>query len=685
MEKYVYSISALVGLVTVVIIMLRVASLPEKNQAVKFFEIHLHSSALYIIADILWGMAFLGGVSALAPFKETITYICLCLEMVFSFLWYEYCASHLYLLIQNKRHKLIIAEAIPALIGMQLVFLNISTNYFFWIDAEGNFVSGKYMWILWAFTAFYYVLTCCISVIYYKKDERNFEKARSLVIILVTCIFTLSTILQMIAQGFPFISLGLMLETLVVFVYNVTVENEKDIFMEHKRENAERNIMINALSDEYDIILWIDMTDNSFRSFSNTDLYKKLGMATEGKDFFAILEDQVKLSVYPEDVSYVIENLKKEAIQKSLTNQTQFSIIYRVVIGGALMYFETKLVKGSMDFSGNSVMIGIKNVDARERQELKRQKDIRDLEKKELEYRKALQSALENQNEIYAEMLHMQTSGVIVTDLQNKIMICNESASDIFDMPVNIMMEDIFPDVVADYLEEATDIITEKLEELKKNGGTITYEFDVHHLDGKTTFIRADAKLAKMSKQSSVIITSLTDITSNKEMEQKLITLSETDGLTGLLNRSSANKRTEQFIEKNVDGMFCLIDVNNFKSINDTYGHPVGDEVLVAIAKCLKKAFRRKDILMRMGGDEFGVFAADITSIAIGEKCITRLFEEIDKIQIEGADKLKVSVSLGAILCPGGQTEGYEEIYRLADSVMYTCKGFGENKYAFYT
>jgi diguanylate cyclase (GGDEF)-like protein len=296
-----------------------------------------------------------------------------------------------------------------------------------------------------------------------------------------------------------------------------------------------------------------------------------------------------------------------------------------------------------------------------------------------------LQEALENQNEIYAEMLHMQSGGVIVTDMDNRIIICNEAASDIFDMPLNIMMNDIFPDVVEDCLKDSSKLIRDKIKRLKEQGDEISYEYPVDHLDRRVTYIKADSKLTVLSNRNSVIITSLADITSNKEMEQKLVILSETDSLTGLLNRDSGQKRIEQFIKKDVDGVFCIIDVNDFKHINDSFGHPVGDKVLISIAGCLKRAFRRKDILARIGGDEFAVFGADISDLKVGIKCLERLFEFINEISIDGIDDLKVSVSVGAILCSSSEeARSYEEIYKLADTAMYTCKGSGTNKYSFY-
>ena len=508
---------------------------------------------------------------------------------------------------------------------------------------------------------------------------------RSLVVIAATVLLLLGAVIQFVLPMLPFYAVAIMICGVAVVIYNISIETENEVYLEHQRENEARIMVINALSDEYDIIFWVNMENNTYKSFSNTKFYEMMQLKTEGDDFFADCGEMIKKAIYGDDISYMTENLTRENVVRELEANGKFTIVYRIVLGGAILYYETKFVKSQKELKLSTVMVGIKNVDARERQELKRKRDIRNLERKELEYRKALQEALENQNEIYAEMLHMQSGGVIVTDMDNRIIICNEAASDIFDMPLNIMMNDIFPDVVEDCLKDSSKLIRDKIKRLKEQGDEISYEYPVDHLDRRVTYIKADSKLTVLSNRNSVIITSLADITSNKEMEQKLVILSETDSLTGLLNRDSGQKRIEQFIKKDVDGMFCIIDVNDFKHINDSFGHPVGDKVLIGIAGCLKRAFRRKDILARIGGDEFAVFGADISDLKVGIKCLERLFEFINEISIDGIDDLKVSVSVGAILCSSSEeARSYEEIYKLADTAMYTCKGSGTNKYSFY-
>ena len=97
-------------------------------------------------------------------------------------------------------------------------------------------------------------------------------------------------------------------------------------------------------------------------------------------------------------------------------------------------------------------------------------------------------------------------------------------------------------------------------------------------------------------------------IDDQKKREDKLLYLAQTDTMTGISNRRSGEKMIERVLNNKVSGMMCLVDCDKFKSINDTYGHMAGDEVIVAIAHTLQKSCRDKDVVMRLGGDEFALF-----------------------------------------------------------------------------
>ena len=301
----------------------------------------------------------------------------------------------------------------------------------------------------------------------------------------------------------------------------------------------------------------------------------------------------------------------------------------------------------------------------------------------ELEYRRALKAALENQNEIYAEMLHIQKCGVIASNAESgKILMMNDAALRLFGLEKpDGVYNDIFGRIISDNKEE----IRSELIRMNETLGSYDYEYAVEQEDGELTYIISRARTAVLASGEKVMINSLMDITDQKKLENKLLILSETDVLTGISNRRSGEAKIEELIGSGAKGMFCLLDIDKFKSINDNYGHTVGDKALIAVAECLKKSFRSSDITMRLGGDEFAAFAVGISTEEQGAECINRFFAEVEKIDVPEIGRGKISVSLGAVLFNSQRSAEFDTIYAMADSTMYICKKNQGNYFSFHS
>ncbi len=154
----------------------------------------------------------------------------------------------------------------------------------------------------------------------------------------------------------------------------------------------------------------------------------------------------------------------------------------------------------------------------------------------------------------------------------------------------------------------------------------------------------------------------------------------ETDQMTDLLNKSATEARMERLCDEE-EGLLCVLDLDNFKDVNDTYGHDVGDKVLMMFARVLKVSLRRDDECGRIGGDEFAVFLKSMKTSADLERFIHRINEgyEIGAKAIVG-DKMKISigVSAGAAPVPLCGRE-YAELFRMADQALYDVKQNGKH------
>ena len=172
-------------------------------------------------------------------------------------------------------------------------------------------------------------------------------------------------------------------------------------------------------------------------------------------------------------------------------------------------------------------------------------------------------------------------------------------------------------------------------------------------------------------------------IDEEKRREKHLKYLSETDLMTGLHNRGSGERIITELMAKNVEGMFCLLDADKFKSVNDNFGHEVGDKVIKAIANCLKNSFKNSDITLRLGGDEFAAYAIGATNEIQCKVIINRLFSMIDAIAIPELGDRKISISLGAAIFHSQSGETFTELYKRADSAAYTSKKTSGNCFTF--
>lgn len=120
--------------------------------------------------------------------------------------------------------------------------------------------------------------------------------------------------------------------------------------------------------------------------------------------------------------------------------------------------------------------------------------------------------------------------------------------------------------------------------------------------------------------------------------------------------------------------MFCLLDVDHFKSINDTFGHGVGDQVIIEIANAMKRTAGKEDIVLRLGGDEFAAFAPGIQDKNDGEKRIDAFLEQVRNIEIDELNEKIIEVSIGVVFCRPDEAISFEELYKNADRCTYISK-----------
>ena len=172
------------------------------------------------------------------------------------------------------------------------------------------------------------------------------------------------------------------------------------------------------------------------------------------------------------------------------------------------------------------------------------------------------------------------------------------------------------------------------------------------------------------------------DIDSSKRRSLELRKLSQTDPLTGLYNRATLIKRLGRVLRRGTAAHHALIilDIDHFKSLNDTCGHQFGDRVLIEVAGALRDCLRSNDFSGRLGGDEFMIFMRGLSDTAIIRDRLNVLRERLCHL---GLTEAPLTVSIGVALFPS-HGRSFQELYDKADSALYQAKRQGRDPMVFY-
>ncbi len=178
------------------------------------------------------------------------------------------------------------------------------------------------------------------------------------------------------------------------------------------------------------------------------------------------------------------------------------------------------------------------------------------------------------------------------------------------------------------------------------------------------------------------------DITERKAAEEKIALLARTDALTGLANRATFNERLGQAFAATRRGgapfAVLYLDLDHFKNVNDTLGHPAGDQLLCQMADRLKNSIRETDLVARLGGDEFAVLQSDISDLASTGTLASKLLESLSQPYLIDGNELHLTISIGiSPFIPG--TASPEIMMSQADMALYRAKDEGRNRYRFHS
>jgi diguanylate cyclase (GGDEF)-like protein/PAS domain S-box-containing protein len=292
----------------------------------------------------------------------------------------------------------------------------------------------------------------------------------------------------------------------------------------------------------------------------------------------------------------------------------------------------------------------------------------------------------EEQLKLAFEAIKCSGEGILVTDAQRRILSVNPAFESVTGFAARELIGKT-PDVVA--AERCDEHFYSAMNEVLESSGHWQGEVWNQRKDGKVypewlgvSAVRGDDGRAK----NYVYIYS--DMTERKDTQRRIEFLAHHDPLTGLPNRLLLRDRVEQArtlagrLQSRVALLF--LDLDHFKTINDSLGHPVGDDLLKAVVERLKHCVRESDTISRQGGDEFIILLNDVRDSDAVARVADKIQQRMAEPFVLGNHSLSSTFSIGIALYPD-DGEDFDSLLQKADTAMYHAKESGRNNHRFFT
>ncbi len=275
------------------------------------------------------------------------------------------------------------------------------------------------------------------------------------------------------------------------------------------------------------------------------------------------------------------------------------------------------------------------------------------------------------------------SQGVSVFDRNMNLMIWNKNFQDILDLPDNFLvvgrtMEDVirFNAERGEYGESNVDnIVADRMARIKDRNAIESHHYERRRANGTYIEVRGDPM------PGGGLVSTYTDVTERKKSEEIIRRMALQDPLTGLANRNHFNQKlTEKITMSRRDKCrvgLAMLDLDSFKAVNDTYGHPAGDALLKQVAGILTNVVREVDNVARLGGDEFAIIFHGIEERDAIDIPLARIIERLSQPMLVDGAEIQIGVSIGAGFIPD-DAETRKTLIQVADQALYEAKNAGK-------
>lgn len=286
---------------------------------------------------------------------------------------------------------------------------------------------------------------------------------------------------------------------------------------------------------------------------------------------------------------------------------------------------------------------------------------------------------LNNSEKNYRYLFNLAEDGLLVNDLDGNILSVNNKLSSLINYTKEELTDHKFIDIVSDSCKEE---LLSQTSNLSLNS-SVSFEINVLTRNGDSIPVWINSTVIIYNK-SRALYSVIRDMRERKEMEKEIHILATTDPLTGIINRREFLKRFNiqfnQYKRYQEDITLFIVDIDNFKNVNDTYGHQTGDRVIKSVTSTFNKLLRKTDVFARYGGEEFiGILLK--TDRIIAENILDKILGSIrsQKVTIDQGE-ISVTISIGFTMI-NETDKSLDDIIKRADKALYISKKQGKDTF----
>ncbi len=436
----------------------------------------------------------------------------------------------------------------------------------------------------------------------------------------------------------------------------------------HQRKLANQLAIIMALSKSFRNVFVANLNEGTAKAIRLDDSYNVKAIRDVSNyafPFDAVIDRWVKENVHPDDKKRIKESLNVDNIRKVFATQDSYVGTYRSIEDGIEHYYQYDCRRVD---NTEYVVVGFQLIDKIIEEQKEYQRRERALEEARFKEEKERVEVINSLSTIYstifqADIVTHKYEILTSVPLMNKLVPQEGNFDDVKDIIINNFIGTEFRESLYEFLN--IDTLANRL----KNVNTVTTDYKAPN----GSWIQARFIVKRRDNEGNAIegLYVARDISEEKLMKYE----AEHDALTGVLNRGGFDQILNSNIKEKRDFALILIDIDEFKDVNDNYGHAVGDIVLKKISKMLGEQFRSLDYICRIGGDEFAVIMMDVRK-DFGNKIINKIDEINELLSSSTNDIPLVSLSVGTAFMDKGSSS--DSLFKDADNALYYVKKHGK-------